>query len=108
MGWLNIEEQVAFSAQKLNKVALCETERLLFDVYCLEPGQAQKVHAHEGIDKLYVVQSGQPTVQLGDEERTLGPGLAAFAAAGVVHGVRNATGERATLLVFQARSARPV
>lgn len=103
--WLNFAEQVAFSAQKLNKVALAETERLLFDVYCLEPGQAQKVHAHDGIDKVYVALSGQPTVQLGDEERTLAAGQAALAPAGVPHGVRNGTGERATLLVFQARGS---
>ncbi len=103
--WLSIAEQVAFSAQKLNKVALCETERLLFDVYCLEPGQAQKVHAHDGTDKIYVALSGRPTVQLGDEERTLENGQAALAPAGVPHGVRNASPERATLLVFQARSS---
>ncbi len=101
--WLNLEEQTAFLAQKLHKVALCQTERLLFDLYCLEPAQAQKVHAHENIDKVYVVFSGQATVQLGDEARPLKAGQAAFAPAGLPHGVRNDTAERATVLVFQAR-----
>jgi len=103
--WINLDEQAAFSPQKLNKVALCESERLLFDLYCLEPGQAQKVHAHDGIDKVYVVQSGRPTVQLGEEARPLQAGQAAYAPAGLVHGVRNDTQERAILLVFQARSS---
>lgn len=101
--FLNLDERVSFSPQKLNKVALCESERLLFDLYCLEPGQAQKVHAHDGIDKVYVVLSGRPTVQLGEQGRTLQPGQAAYAPAGLPHGVRNETTDRATLLVFQAR-----
>lgn len=105
--WLELGQRVAFSSQKLNKVALCESERLLFDLYCLEPGQAQKVHAHDGIDKIYVVMTGNPTVQLGDEARPLHAGQAAYAPAGLVHGVRNDTTEQATLLVFQARSPAP-
>lgn len=105
--WLQLGERVAFSPQKLNKVALCESERLLFDLYCLEPGQAQKVHAHDGIDKIYVVMTGHPTVQLGDEARALSAGQAAYAPAGLPHGVRNDTTAQATLLVFQARSPAP-
>jgi mannose-6-phosphate isomerase-like protein (cupin superfamily) len=105
--WLNLAERAVFSPQKLSKVALCESERLLFDLYCLEPEQAQKVHAHEGIDKVYVVLSGCPIVQLGDEERSLSPGQAAYAPAGLPHGVRNQSSERATLLVFQARQPKP-
>jgi quercetin dioxygenase-like cupin family protein len=105
--WLHPAELASFSSAKLTKVGLAASERLLFDLYCLEPGQAQKVHAHDDIDKLYVVASGLPTVQLGDESRSLSPGLAAFAPAGLLHGVRNDGSERATLLVFQARSPQP-
>jgi mannose-6-phosphate isomerase-like protein (cupin superfamily) len=101
--FFDLQDQAEFSPQKLQKVALCESERLLFDLYCLEPGQAQKVHAHDNIDKIYVVMSGAPTVQLGDEARPLAVGQAAYAPAGVPHGVRNDTAARATLLVFQAR-----
>lgn len=102
--WLELGDRVAFSSQKLNKVGLCESERLLFDLYCLEPGQAQKVHAHDNIDKIYVVMTGSPTVQLGDQARTLTAGQAAYAPAGLPHGVRNESAAQATLMVFQARS----
>lgn len=101
--FIRVPERVQFSEAKLNKVALAESPRLLFDVYCLLPGQAQKVHVHEGIDKVYVALSGQPTVQLGDESRTLARDEAAYAPAGLPHGVRNDGTEPATLLVFQAR-----
>lgn len=102
--WWNLAHEADFSPEKLRKVGLCETERMLFDLYCLEPGQAQKVHVHDDIDKVYVAWSGQVTVQLGDESRVLSAGEAACAVAGLQHGVRNHTAEPATVIVFQARS----
>jgi mannose-6-phosphate isomerase-like protein (cupin superfamily) len=101
--FIDIKDRVQFSDAKLNKVALCESERLLFDVYCLRPGQAQRVHTHDDIDKVYVVLTGQPTLRIGDEAQTLRPHQAAYARAGVAHGVSNDGQEDATLLVFQAR-----
>lgn len=101
--FLDLGEKAAFSPEKLKKIGLAESPRLLFDLYCLLPGQSQKVHAHDDIDKVYVVLSGRPTAQLGDESRELGVGQAAYAPAGLPHGVRNDTSEPATLLVFQAR-----
>jgi quercetin dioxygenase-like cupin family protein len=93
-----------FSAEKMVKAGLFETERLLYDLYCLEPGQAQKIHAHEASDKVYLVLAGRAIVTLGAEEAELVPEQAVLAAAGVPHGVRNASGERATLLVVTGRS----
>lgn len=101
--FLRLTDEADFSPEKLKKIGLCETGRLLFDLYCLEPGQAQKVHVHDDIDKIYLVHSGQVTVQLDEESRVLDPGEAACALAGVPHGVRNHTAEPATVVVFQAR-----
>lgn len=102
--FLRLDEEADFSPEKLKKVGLCETPRLLFDLYCLEPGQSQKLHVHDDIDKIYLVHSGQVTAQLGEESRLLSAGEAACALAGVPHGVRNDTSEPATVVVFQARS----
>lgn len=103
MPFVTIADHVAFSLDKLRKVALFEAPRLLLDVYCLLPGQAQKVHSHDDIDKVYCVLSGQAVATLGDEARALGPGQAAVAPAGMPHGLRNDGSEPATVLVFQAR-----
>ena len=101
--FVDIAERVLFSESKLSKVALAESARLLLDVYCLRPGQAQRVHVHDNIDKVYVVLTGQPTLLIAEEERVLTLHQVAYAQAGVPHGVRNDTAEDATLLVFQAR-----
>jgi quercetin dioxygenase-like cupin family protein len=106
MPWIEIHEKLQFSPEKLMKVNLFESERMFFDVYCLEPGQQQKVHSHDDADKIYVTLSGRPTVTLGEEERVLSSMQAAWAPSGVPHGVRNDGPEQATLLVFQARTSR--
>jgi mannose-6-phosphate isomerase-like protein (cupin superfamily) len=88
-----------FSPEKMVKASLFATDRLFYDLYCLEPGQAQKVHSHDGSDKVYLVLAGRVAVTVGDQERDLGPEEAALAPAGAPHGVRNDGAARATLLV---------
>src|ERR1041384_472875 len=53
----------------MQKVNLFETERMFTDIYCLEPGQEQKRHAHYGADKIYLVIEGTGRFHLGDDER---------------------------------------
>ncbi len=91
-----------FAADGLQKLNLFQTPRFFADVYCLEPGQEQKAHAHEGSDKVYAVLEGRALVRVGDEEQTLGPQQAALAPSGSAHGVRNPGPERLVLLVFMA------
>jgi mannose-6-phosphate isomerase-like protein (cupin superfamily) len=95
----NIRAAARFAADKMVKASVFQTERLFYDVYCLEPGQAQKIHSHAGSDKVYLVLSGRAVVAIGDEERELGPDEAVLAPAGVAHGIRNAGSERVTALV---------
>lgn len=91
-----------FDAAKMVKLNLFETERFFLDVYCLEPGQAQKPHAHAGSDKVYVVLEGEVEVRVGDETGTLRAGDAVLAPAGPDHGVTNRSSARAALLVMMA------
>jgi len=91
-----------FRPEKMAKVNLFETPRMFCDVYCLEPGQEQRPHAHAGADKVYYVIDGEGLFTIGDEEKPLGAGLAVLAPSGVDHGVRNASGAQLRLLVFMA------
>ncbi len=98
----HVKEAVSFSEEKMKKNALFDSGRLFYDLYCLLPGQAQKVHAHEGSDKIYYVLQGAGRFTVGDEERDLGEGHAVIARAGEPHGVRNETDENLVLLVTMA------
>jgi len=89
-----------FDATKMQKLNLFETGRFFCDVYCLEPGQAQKPHAHAGSDKVYAVLEGTVVAQIAGEERELHAGDAALAEAGSEHGLANRSQARAAVLVF--------
>ena len=96
----DIRKLKQFKAEKMTKVGLVDSPRMFCDLYCLLPGQEQRVHAHADSDKVYYVLEGAPTIVIGDEERRLAPGGIAHAAPGIRHGVRNDSDTGAVCLVF--------
>ena len=68
-------------------------------VNCLEPGQTQKVHAHEGADKIYLVLEGSGDFTVGEEQHHAPGGSVIVAPAGTSHGVTNSGADRLSLLV---------
>ena len=48
-----------FRPEKMQKVNLFESPRMFCDIYCLEPGQEQRIHTHRGNDKIYHVLKGR-------------------------------------------------
>ncbi len=99
---VQLKDYQTFAEEKMKKLNVFETRRFFCDVYCFEPGQAQKAHAHEDQDKLYFVVEGQGTFQVGTESQVLGEGQGTMAPAGEEHGVVNHTKERLRVLVFMA------
>ncbi len=97
-----VNEEISFSSEKMKKNSLFDSPHLFYDAYCLLPGQAQRVHAHEGSDKVYYVLRGTGRFTVGDEEEDLGTGHTVIARAGVPHGVRNEANEDLVLLVTMA------
>ena len=91
-----------FSPDKMQKIPIFESDHLFYDLYCLEPDQEQKVHSHEGSDKIYLTLEGEPTVQVGEEREMLAEGEAVIAPAGQDHGISNRSGGRVVLLVVMA------
>ena len=94
-----LSELRRFSAEKMQKSGVFATPRLYYDLYCLEPGQAQKVHTHGGSDKVYLVVEGRPHIMLAGEEREMAADEAVLCPAGAEHGVANRSSERVVLLV---------
>ena len=99
---VKVRNQIAFKVEKMNKVSLFDSERFFCDVYCLEPGQTQKVHAHNGSDKIYYVLEGRGKITVGSEEKVLTADEITLAPSGEEHGVVNHTDQRLVILVFMA------
>ena len=99
---LNVLESVDFSSEKMKKVGLFDTNNFFCDIYCLESGQLQKVHSHEGSDKIYMVLQGKGKVTVGSEEKELSENDITLAPSGEDHGVMNDSGTKLVLLVFMS------
>ena len=93
---------VRFSDETMVKVNLHQSHRMFADLYCLAPGQEQRVHSHEDEDKVYVVLEGRVYCTIGREERELAPGGCAVAPAGEPHGIRCEGSDPAVVLTFMA------
>ncbi|HKI58791.1 MAG TPA: cupin domain-containing protein [Trueperaceae bacterium] len=101
METVTLAQKRAF-ADALTKVPLFESERLTFDLYCLRPGQSQRVHAHTGSDKVYVVLEGEALFDVDGDQELLPEGTAVIARSGESHGVRNDSTSDVVLLVAMA------
>lgn len=85
--------------EKFYKSTLWQGDHIMVGLNCLEPGQIQKVHAHEHADKVYYVLEGEGSFTIGDNQRDLAAGMVVVAPAGMPHGVANKSNRRLSLLV---------
>jgi quercetin dioxygenase-like cupin family protein len=106
MNFKDYRDFTGSSPEKFFKSTLFQSGNLLLGLNCLEPGQAQPEHAHAGQDKFYFVLEGKGEFKVGEESRTLVPGFAAWAPAGIQHGVRNDGDQRLVILVGIAPAPR--
>jgi quercetin dioxygenase-like cupin family protein len=96
---ITVREHAKFRPDKMAKIALATTSRAQLDLYCLEPGQDQKPHAHDDQGKIYFVLEGRGRVVLQGTTETLEAGEAIVAPAGASHGIANDGTGRLTVLV---------
>ncbi len=96
------EEYAVFKPEKMGKATLFESERILVGLNSFEPGQEHKLHAHEGIDKVYQVLAGHGLFLLEEREIAMQPGVMLVAPEGVPHGIRNSGDERLVVLAILA------
>jgi quercetin dioxygenase-like cupin family protein len=93
------QDHAGSQPDKFYKATFWQGEHAMVGLNCLEPGQTQKVHAHEGADKFYFVLQGRGRFSVGDEEREAGTGTLIVAPSGISHGVTNISNERLSLLI---------
>lgn len=102
MSWTQTADHNTFDPEKLKKLNIFETSDMFCDVYCISPGQSQRVHAHANATKFYYVLSGTVEATIGEETRAIEEGMLAWATPGQVHGVHNKGDSPARLLVVMA------
>jgi len=84
----------------MQKVPVFESQMYFCDLYCLKPGQDQRIHSHVESDKIYLVLSGRGLFHIAGEERELAEGEVVIARPGQDHGVKNSSSGDLVLMVF--------
>jgi quercetin dioxygenase-like cupin family protein len=95
-----LAELIGFDERRMAKHRVFETDRTLTDLYCLDPGQEQLLHVHEGSDKVLLVLAGRVLVRVDDDTEEAGQYEAVLAPAGSKHALKNLGPDPAVLLVF--------
>ncbi len=95
-----LAELIAFDSRRMAKHRVFETDHTLTDLYCLDPGQEQLLHVHEGSDKVLVVLAGRVLVRVDGESAEAAQYEAVLAPAGSKHALKNLGPDPAVLLVF--------
>lgn len=97
----DVPARASFDPLKGTKSDLARGATLFAGLNCFEPGQSQRIHAHAGADKFYLILSGKARMTVGSETREAGAGSLVWAPAGVPHGVEEAL-ERTVMLIAMA------
>jgi quercetin dioxygenase-like cupin family protein len=95
-----LADLIAFDARRMAKHRVFETDRTLTDLYCLDPGQEQLLHVHEGSDKVVLVMAGRVLVSVDGDTGEVAQYEAVMAPAGSKHSLKNLGPDPAVLVVF--------
>jgi mannose-6-phosphate isomerase-like protein (cupin superfamily) len=96
------EEHAVFNPEKMGKATIFRSDRIMVGLNCFEAGQEHKLHAHQGMDKIYHVLTGRGTFLLEDRELPMESGIMLVAPEGVAHGIRNDGADRLVVLAVLA------
>ena len=82
-------DHAVWNPDKMGKATLFESPRMLVGLNAFEAGQTHALHAHPGMDKLYLVVEGEGQFLLDGREEPMRAGDLLVAPDGVPHGVSN-------------------
>lgn len=95
-------EHAEWRADTMGKSTLYQSPHMLVGLNAFEPGQSHALHAHAGMDKVYLVVEGEGLFLLEDAKVTMRAGDLLVAPDGVPHGVENNSQGRLLVLALLA------
>lgn len=101
---LNPGDFAEWRPDKMGKATIFQSPRVMVGLNAFEPGQSHALHAHAGMDKIYIVLEGAGVFLLDGRELPMRTGQLLVAPEGVPHGVRNDGPDRLLVLAILAPS----
>ena len=98
-------EHAQWRPDAMGKSTIYQSANVLVGLNAFEPGQSHALHAHTGMDKVYLVLEGEGLFLLDDRTLAMRAGDVLVAPDGVPHGVEN--NSQARLLVMAVLAPGP-
>jgi quercetin dioxygenase-like cupin family protein len=95
-------DHATWRTDTMGKSTLFSSPNVLVGLNAFEPGQSHTLHAHAGMDKVYVVVEGEGLFLLEGRELPMRVGDLLVAPDGVPHGVRNNSAGRLLVMALLA------
>lgn len=95
-------EHATWRRDAMGKSTLYQSAHLLVGLNAFEPGQSHALHAHAGMDKVYLVVEGEGLFLLDGQQLPMRAGDLLVAPDGVPHGVQNNSGARLLVMALLA------
>ena len=97
-----IPELAEFSKEGLVRKSLIQSNGIVCDFVCFEPGQAAGSHKHPVQDEIFYVVEGKGIITFEDRDDIhVKPGSVVFTPSGAVHGVQTTGTDRLILMLIK-------
>lgn len=91
-----------FSKEDFVRKALVQSNGIVCDFVCFEPGQAAGFHKHPVQDEIFYVVEGKGVITFEDRDDIhIKPGSVVFTPSGAVHGVETTSSDRLILMLIK-------
>jgi|GEM_PF-549543 len=99
---VNLNDIKEFDKKDILKKVPLDTEKLVFNIYFLEPRQILNFHKHPATDELFYIVEGRGQFTLGNNQIMVDSGSVVYGPENVFHGVVNSSNKRMVMLSVQA------
>lgn len=107
MEFFSLENVIEFSDEKRIRKKLIQSDGVIAEIVCYEPGQGTVTHHHPRQDEVFHVVEGQGTITIGEDSMPVSGGHLIFAPRNVPHSLAAAEDSRLVILFFKGPGTLP-
>lgn len=103
----DINALTEFSDVKQVRKKLVQSQKIVSEIVCYEPGQETVMHIHPAQDEVFYATEGRGVITFEDNEIPINQGETVFVPAGIRHGARSDADSRLVILFTKAPGVPP-
>ena len=96
---LNLNDLIEYSDKRQVRKKFVQTDIIVSEIVCYEPGQVTKMHVHPHQDEIFYCMEGGGAITFAEQEDVaIFPGSVVFVPSGIRHGAETAKGSRLVIM----------